>query len=241
MLRRVDFYPNPRELLEKLSCRNEYGAIFGFIHGSYVYKDSDFYCASYKEIQYFKSKKYIESEFLLKMQPPDIDIVVVAEDPKVFSTRLQSYVEEENILEKLNYFLTINVMNEQTFLMNLHSSDPAAIKRIIKFRKILPFGNINLLSSLISDIDTFITDLDYVVQAEYDERKEYLQKQLSAGDNKFKLTEAEYKELFPTYLKWILLGDSAGFPENREKIVFPHSMDLKERIDLDSGSSQLLR
>ena len=240
-LKKSEFTPNPEELLKKLSEDTRYGIVYGFIHGSYVYNNSTFNCSSYKETQYFKGDKYRESQFTLKNQPPDVDIVVVAKNPIEFKSLLMDYLKEANVLENLNYFLTINVMTNDVFLRDLQSPDPTAIKRIIKFRQIIPFGDVKLLSTLISNIDIFVTDLDYVVQHEYDERKEYLKKSFSDKKETFKFTETDYKKMFPAYFQYVLLGKSAGFPEEREKVVLPHSMDLKEKIDCDSGLSESLR
>jgi hypothetical protein len=240
-LKKSEFAPNPVELLKRLAEIKEYGIIFGFIHGSYVYNNTSFTCASYKETQYFMGEKYIESQFTLKNQPPDVDIVVVAKNPDKFHTLLKSYLEANKVLDTLNYFLTLNVMTEETFLRDLHASEPTAIKRILKFRQIIPFGDVNMLNTLISNIDIFVTDLDYVVQHEYDERKEFLKKQFVNDKKEFKLDDSEYRKKFPAYLQFVLLGNSAGFPEDREKIVLPHSMGLKEKVDYTSGLAQSLR
>lgn len=241
-LKKSEFFPNPEKLLKKLAEDEKYGIKYGFIHGSYVYNNSTtFNCFSYKETQYFKDDKYRESLFTLKNQPPDVDIVVVAKNPIEFNSLLVGYLKVTNILENLNYFLTINVMSENVFLRDLQSSCPTAIKRIIKFRQIIPFGDIELLSTLISNIDIFVSDLDYVVQHEFDERKKYLKKSFLDKKETFKFTEADYKKMFPAYFQYVLLKKSAGFPEEREKIVLPHAMDLKEKLDCDSGLSRSLR
>lgn len=241
MLRKVDFTPEPLSLMNIINEVFKSEGKFGFIHGSYVSARNGLVCSAYKERMYYEDGEYISSTFYLKNQPPDVDIVLIASDPCKFKSLLNDYIFKNNILQELNYFLTLNVMSEEIFMNEVTSYNPTAIKRILKYREILIFGEGSLLAVAKDEANKFITDIDKGVQDDYDSRKSLLKNKLKLGVKKFNLSRLDYLDKFPNYFEQVMIKKKAGFPEKREKIVFPRPMDLKEYIDKKNGIKKFLR
>lgn len=236
-----DFAPNPVKIMEYLAKNTACGVKFGFIHGSYVYKEEPFIFGAYKETMYFEGGKFIKSVFSLKQQPPDVDIVTVVSDIGSFMQKFNEFAAKESLKTELNYFLTINAMEESLFNKDIFSEEPTALKRILKFRKLKVFGDASHLEKLKIESDKYVNDTDYIVQFEYDQRKEYLKDHLLRRLPEIILTAKEYEQLFPAYCSYVIKSQTAGFPEKREKIVLPHSMDLKAKVDVKTGLENSLR
>lgn len=230
ILKKIDFSPNPMVLVDDI-CRNkDFDVIFGIIHGSYVYK-SRFLNAMYSETMHFYNRVYYKSVFYKKTQPPDVDVIIVVKDINTFVQKINNYILEKNLVDILNYFLTINVISENIFIKEIRTLSPTALKRILIFREILSFGNTEKIKNFTKLSEAFVTDLDNIVQEEYDNRKEYLSRNIKNHINQFQLMESEYVNLFPNYLKYILKLGVGGFPKERAKLVFPRPMELKFKMD----------
>lgn len=241
MLRKADFTPEPLSLMNIISEVFKSEVKAGFIHGSYVSANGTLICSTYRERMYYEDGEFISSTFYLKNQPPDVDIILIASDPCKLKQLLNEYIVRGNILKELNYFLTLNVMSEEIFANEVTSNNPTAIKRIMKYREILGFGNESILLKAKDEARKFITDLDKEVQDDYDARKNFLKTKLKLGIKRFNFGRLDYLDNFPNYFEQVMIKKVAGFPEKREKIVFPHPMDLKEYIDKKNGIKKFLR
>lgn len=230
VLKRIDFNPDPITLVKDLCENKKFDVMFGFIHGSYVYKN-EFLKATYSETMYFSNGIYEKSIFDIKRQSPDVDVVIIVADPNLFFKRINDYIFKKNFVSIFNYFLTINVVSVNVFTQDIKTINPTALKRILRFRNILPFGDIKELKKFIKEAISFTSDLDYILQEEYDNRKQYLDLNLKKNVSQFELTESKYASLFRNYVKYILKSEIGGFPKDREKLVFPKPMGLKNKVD----------
>jgi hypothetical protein len=227
-----NFLPKPDKLLKKIWNNNSY---FGFIHGSFAYKK----CipkATYSDTRVFNEKnEFIESRFKLELQNPDVDSIVCVENIGDFLKSLRSVPKPKN------YFLTINVISLETFSREVEKKTPVALKTILAFRPLIRFGKqTDILEKLELTAKSNISDIDIQFQKEYDLRKKLYRENINRNIKYFKLTREEYEEKFPLLLRSFENNLEAAFPQNREKIVLPHPMDLKKKLIISAGGVEKL-
>lgn len=239
-----EFSPNPFILMRRIEKeKKQSGLIFGFIHGSVVYSKDGVLCGNYKEIRVFEqnTNELLFSEFQIKVQPPDVDIVIIVENREKFLRYFNKLTVDLKLDSKLNYFLTINSLTLDTFNREIRDKEATAIKRILSLRQIWGFGNVKKLESLKKIAKKNTKPYDVAFQKEYEDKKNLLRKKLKMGIRKFKLSEKKYKSMFPLYFAQIWSDTAAGFPEERDKIVLPRPMDLKIRKDVGLDKNLTLR
>jgi hypothetical protein len=217
-----NFLPSPKEFLESITNNNSY---FGFIHGSFAYRKS-IPKATYSDTRVFNERnEFIESRFELVLQNPDVDSIICVEKTKDFLEVLR------DPLNPKNYFLTINVVTLDTFIKEVQKQTPVALKTILAFRPLIKFGEKReILEKLELTAKNNIDDIDIRFQEEYDLRKEIYRQNIKTGIKSFTISRKEYEEKFPLLLRSFENNLEAAFPSEREKIVLPHSMDLKKKL-----------
>lgn len=242
-LRITELKPNPKELMRHLAVNNARSSlVFGFIHGSMVSSPDGALNHAYKEVRIHDpfSENIVSINFEIKAQPPDIDIVVVVKDRAKFKSYLSSINKNMDLSQNLNYFLTLNVMTLDTLLNELRDVRPRALRRILLYRPTWNFGDKTTYEevSVVAKNHESINDAQF--QREFEDRKSLLRERVLSGAGDFFLTPKYYRERFPMFFDH-LSSDAGGFPEDRDKYVLPHSMDLKAKRYLGKQSEEQLR
>lgn len=216
-----NFLPSPQKIIKELG--NNY--YFGFIHGSFAYKKS-IPKATYSDTRVFdENNHFIESRFRLVFQNPDVDSIICVD-------KIDDYLSNfDRKKSPSNYFLTVNIVTLDTFMREIEKKTPVALKTILAFRRLIKFGKRqDLLEQLELSAKANIDDTDIQFQKEYDLRKRIYRKNINRGIKSFTLFRKEYEEKFPLLLRSFEGSLEAAFPSNREKIVLPHPMGLKEKL-----------
>lgn len=228
-MRIQDFTPDPREIMEGVVADSSQSGIrYGFAHGSMLYKSEGSLTAAYREtrVRDKTTNEVVSIEYTPLFQPPDIDIVAVVDNREAFSDFFAERVTSDKVMAKLNYFFTLNVIQPEILMSETITPLPRALKRILAFRQILPFGNAIELQDAKQGALHNTNESDHHFQTEFDERKKMLEERILAGAQPFMLSASAFKKQFP-----MLFADmdssNGGFPEDRDKIVLPKEMGLK--------------
>ena len=238
-----DLRPDPRPILDQFAFDAQTsGLLYGFAHGSMLYKSEGSLTGTYKEIRVHEpsTEQITQLEFEPKFQPPDIDIVAVVEDRSIFAAYFNEFFNKNKLTEKLNYFFTLNVVEPDTLHEEITSALPRAIKRILKYRETWNFGDEQSVIAAKDTANQHIDVTDETFQREFVDRKAMLEARILGGARPFVMPAAEYRQMYPNFFNH-LHDDAGGFPPERDKIVLPHSMDLKGKRYLGSLTTQALR
>lgn len=205
-----------------------------FVHGSTVHGNTT--VKSYQEIRIFEGKKFLTSIFRLKEMMPDIDIVCVSKNVK----KTKEIIEKE--LKNFDeYFITINLMSQEVFERDVFSDIPKALKLVVGLKEHNVILGEEYLNEVKKKASKKLKKWDKDFQKEFDFRKEFLKLHIRNDKETFMLSDYEYTRLFPLFSRFIKGEIDHGFPQEREKLVFPKSMDLKAVIDIEKENLTFIR
>lgn len=200
-----------------------------FAFGSFVTEETS--PKNYREIRIFDGSDFIMSKFNLTNIYPDIDIICISSNPdktaKLFN---------KNFNDVFAHFVTINIMNQEVFEREVFSREPAAIKRILLYRKLLVVKGEDYLEKIKKEVEKIESSIDLIFQKEFNFRKEYFRLFSKYDVNSVTITKNDYKHLFPNIYKYITGVLHAGFPEDRIKLIYPKSMNLKAKLDISESN-----
>lgn len=196
-----------------------------FAFGSFVTKETSL--KNYKEIRVFDGQDFLLSKFNLANIYPDIDMLCVSYD-----IEKTSELFNKNISDVFGHFVTVNVVSKKVFEKELFSDQPTAIKRIILYRELLIIKGNEYLQKLKAEVVKIESPTDKAFQEEFNFKKEYLRLFAKYNISTMTIAKSDYEKLFPNMLKFITGSLHAGFPEDRNKLVYPEPMELKARVDL---------
>jgi len=205
-----------------------------FIHGSVVEgKESQ---GSYREEMYYFKNRFLFSNFTFQDQPPDIDIIIVTNLAVTILNRLKK------IIHKIphDYFITINFISPKEYMRLLKLKQPTAPKVILLFKKIDVLYGIEYVKELQKVALVYKNNKDKVYHYQFTAKKGLIHKYKNEGRKSFIINRAQYQQYFPLLfdrLEGKIIGD---FSINRKKYVYPYSMRLKQRINIDSGKFTFL-
>lgn len=238
-----DLLPSPLPIFKEFEASaQESSLLYGFAHGSMLYKKDGSLTRTYKEVRVLDptSDELIAAEYEPKFQPPDIDIVAVVENRDMFGDYFEQFMLRSKLKQRLNYFFTLNVVEPAIMQAEITSPQPRALKRILAYRPTLDFGDTADIEVARETAKRHSTISDEAFQEEFAGRKAMLEARALQGTRPFSLSAAEYASRFPMFRQH-LQDDAGGFPEDRDKIVLPRSMDLKGKRYLGSLSTEALR
>lgn len=200
-----------------------------FVFGSFVTEETS--PKNYREVRIFDGSNFIMSKFNLTNIYPDIDIICISNNPdktaKLFN---------KNFNDVFAHFVTINIITQEVFEQEIFSREPSAIKRILLYRKLLVVKGEDYLEKIKPEVEKIEASLDIMFQKEFNFRKEYLKLFSKYDIGSVILTKNDYEYLFPNIYKFITGALHAGFPEERLKLIYPKSMNLKAKLDISESN-----
>lgn len=215
-----------------LVCPNEIKCIF--IHGSVAEgKESK---GSYREEMYYFKNRFLFSNFSFQDQPPDVDIIIVTSFASIILNRLKK------IIHKMphDYFITINFISPKEYVRLLKLKQSTAPKVILLFKKInVPYG-IEYVKGLKKVALVYKNNEDKLYHYQFTAKQKLIRKYKNRGRKSFIINRVQYQQYFPLFLEILEGKIIGGFSINRKKYVYPYSMRLKQRIDIDSGKFTFL-
>jgi len=117
---------------------------------------------------------------------------------------------------------------------------PTAPKVILLFKKIDVLYGIEYVKELQKVALVYKNNKDKVYHYQFTAKKGLIHKYKNEGRKSFIINRAQYQQYFPLLFD-ILEGKIIGdFSINRKKYVYPYSMRLKQRINIDSGKFTFL-
>ncbi len=201
-----------------------------FAFGSFVTEETS--PKNYREIRIFDGDNFIISKFNLTNIYPDIDIICVSSDPEKTSSLFN-----QNINDVFGHFVTINVVSQKIFEQELFLNQPSAIKRILLYRELLIVKGEEYLQKIKTEVEKIASPLDLVFQKEFNFRKEYLKLFSKYSIDTIIFSKNDYEHLFPNIYQFIIGNLYGGFPEDRIKLVYPKTMNLKAKLDISKVES----
>lgn len=231
-----DLSPDPRPIIDQMTEEaDESGLLFGYAHGSMLYRPTGSLVGGYKEIRVFDpdTRTVVQVDYEPKKQPPDIDLVAAVKDREVFGSYFRKLVEQHDLDGDINYFFTLNTSDTAAHLGEITSADPRAYKRILAYRPTKGFGNLDLYEEAKEVAKEHLTPQDEAFQQELLGRKKMMTDGVENGHEPFSVSGEEFQRRFPLF--YVNLHTYFGdFEVTRDKYVLPHSMDIKGERDLGS-------
>lgn len=231
-----DLIPDPRPIIDQMAAEaDESGLLFGYAHGSMLYRPTGSLVGGYKEIRVFDPETHtvVQVDYEPKKQPPDIDLVAVVEDKEVFGSYFRKLVKQHDLGGDINYFFTLNTSDTTAHLGEITSADPRAYKRILAYRPTKGFGSLDLYEEAKEVAKEHLTPQDEAFQKELLGRKKMMTDGVENGHEPFSVSGEEFQHRFPLF--YVNLHTYFGdFEVTRDKYVLPHSMDIKGERDLGS-------
>ncbi|EKD53600.1 MAG: hypothetical protein ACD_61C00007G0010 [uncultured bacterium] len=219
------------EMLSEVVNRDRNVVVF-FVHGSFVNGTTSNY--AFRDERYFRKGKYLYSKLIRTDASVDVDCFMVSKDPEKSAKRL---VIDEAILDGL--YITINIISPDTFFEEISAKGSRALKRILLFKEIEIFigsGIVSKAKASLSRLPNSEVAENKNYQDEFQIRKNFFRFLGENNINEIKIDRSFFDELCPTYTKFVAGEIGTGFPQARYKLVFPKSMGLKAKIDLDTLS-----
>lgn len=208
-----------------------------FIHGSVAEKKESW--GSYREERYYFKNHFVFSNFTFRNQPPDVDIIIITDSVKEVLSCAKKNIREM----PQNYFITINFISSREYAYLLTLAESTAPKVILLFKKTIVLYGEEYFKQLrkVALANKNTKDIQYHNQFMALKRiKSENSKNKDKGLKSFVINRAQYREQFPLFLD-ILEGKAiGGFSINRVKYIYPRSMRLKERIDIDKRKRTFL-
>ncbi len=206
-----------------------------FVHGSWASGNEK--PDSYQEQMYFHDGKLWFSIFRLLSMPADVDIIITARRPNDLLAEL-----EKTAKRFLNddYFLTANIISPDEYDRVVRSVDAMAPKRLLVVRELMILKGEEAIARLKAEAKQHYGELDDATQTEYDNKKQVMRQLREARSDKYVLTREDYQQTYPHLLEELEGARKGGFSIKRTKYVFPRSMDLKYRVDIETYKEKYL-
>jgi hypothetical protein len=238
-----DLQPDPRPIIEQMANEvEESSLIFGYAHGSMLYRPQGSLVGGYQEVRVFdpKTEQVVRVDYEPKAQPPDIDLIAVVEDQEQFSSYFRRLAVAHKLGKGINYFFTLNASEEAAHEREITSADPRAYKRVLAYRPTQGFGDMDQYERAKQVASEHVGPLDQAFQKELLGRKAMMTGAVENGHEPFSLTAEEFVTRFPLF--YVNLHTYYGdFEEGRDKFVLPHSMDIKGKQYLGSDHIEPIR
>jgi hypothetical protein len=215
-----------------LAYPNEIKCIF--IHGSILEgKESQ---GSYREEMYYFKNRFLFSNFTFQDQPPDIDIIIVTNLAATILNRLKTIIHRM----PHDYFITINFISPKEYMRLLKLKQSTAPKVILLFKKIDILYGIEYVKKLQKMALLYKDNKDKLYHCQFMAKKRLIHKYKNEGRKSFIINRVQYQQYFPLLLDGLEGKTIGGFSINRTKYVYPYSMRLKQKINIDSGKFTFL-
>ena len=238
-----DLDPDPRPIIDQMVAEtDESSLIFGYAHGSMLYRPQGSLVGGYQEIRVFDpvTEQVVRIDYEPKQQPPDIDLIAVVEEQHLFRSYFRKLIAEHRLGTNINYFFTLNVSLQTVHEHEITSPDPRAYKRILAYRPTRGFGDMNEFERAKHVANRHTGSLDQGFQKELLGRKAMMNGAVENGHKPFSLTAEEFLARFPLF--YVNLHSYFGdFDEMRDKFVLPHGMDIKGKRYLGSDHIEPIR
>jgi hypothetical protein len=210
----------PFEVLN--SIREKDANIIGF----FTHASKQVNTKPYKETQYFSDDEFIFSKFKFVNIGERFHAIIVTENPEKSRER----VEREFEKLKIDYSITINILNKETFEREAFSVNPKAIKTIILFNEICLIKGSEYFNIIKKKVfERYISPIDTEFQSEMVAKDQMLKCFADADRDCIIIYGFQYKKLFPYIYESLTNNEKFGFPSDRYKLVFPNEVTLKDR------------
>ncbi|BCX14218.1 MAG: hypothetical protein KatS3mg085_750 [Candidatus Dojkabacteria bacterium] len=236
-MKKRNFKPDPIEFLGDISTINEENILTTVLHGSFLYERKDeLPDVSYVDTRVYFKNKFQKSTFTKLEIRPDVDVLIISSDKNICKKNIESYISENNIKEKMNYCMTINIVDIDTAKREVARKGTSAIKTILTISPHSFIYKNSEADDLINYTENFVTDEDKALLTEYFLRKEYIRKHARLKEEEFQIDRDKYLEKYPLLLSYYEGNYYSGFPKYREKIELPKKVVLKQRQDIDKNN-----